>query len=100
MTNPEIIIWLRDQLAKAELAVKAREHAEAVWRSGTDQTWQAAGCRLSKAKRLQEADTQGRIAEKCRRDVQMLKAIITMVEMMSLPRVARTKRLTIPERCR
>ncbi len=85
----ELLPWLRDQLAKAEKALRCREEGERVWRSGTDKTWAkvarmhpstAKEPPLKKAARLKNAEAEKRIAEWCRRDVVMFKAVLAAFE--------------------
>jgi hypothetical protein len=71
--------WLRVKLNEAESALKAREQMEASWRGGTDASWRAVGCKLNKLARLNESATHGRIAVKCRREVEMFKAVIASI---------------------
>jgi hypothetical protein len=75
----ELLEWLREKLADAEKAVKAREHMESTWRGGTDKSWAAVGCKMTKPQRLKESATHGRILVKCRREVEMFKTAIVML---------------------
>ncbi len=76
--------WLADKLKLAEEALRAREQAVEVWKSGTNESWAAAarmhpstaGKPMSKAERMTAAARASRIAIKCRHDVEMIKAII------------------------
>lgn len=76
MSSEDVMHWLNEQLAKAEQSVKAREQSHQSWAGGTTESWREVGCRMTKAQRLKESAAQGRIAVKCRRDVEMLKAVI------------------------
>lgn len=78
--NTELREWLNAQLAKAEQAVKAREQSEKSWSGGTTAQWREAGCRLTKPQRLANAAMETRILVKCRKDVQMWKQVIGMLE--------------------
>lgn len=80
MSHDILLAWLRDQLAKAEQSLNARKQMESCWHGGTDATWKAVGCKLTKAQRLQESKLHGRIGLKCQRDVEMLKAIIIAIQ--------------------
>ncbi len=83
------IVWVRAKLVEAEKSVRAREQMEEGYRTGTDAEWEAAAKmhpstanepRMTKADRLKESATQGRIAVKCRRDVEMLKLVLALIE--------------------
>lgn len=69
--------WLHAKLADAEKALKAREDGVSVWKGGTDQSWKAVGCRLTRQQRIKQSEMEARIAVKCRRDVEMFKAVIS-----------------------
>ena len=68
--------FIQDQLVKAFADLKAREQMEQTWRGGDDATWRAVGCTKTKRQRIQEADMQGRIAEKKRKEVALFKAVL------------------------
>ena len=72
----DLLGWLGDKLKDAEKSLKCREEMAFTWRGGTDKSWNAAGCKLTKSQRLAQADTHSRIAVKCRREVSMFKAVI------------------------
>ena len=73
--SSDLLGWLRGKIADAEKTVIAREQMESAWRDGTAKSWKAVGCKMNKTARLEEASRQGRIAVKCRREVQMFKAV-------------------------
>lgn len=79
LSSSDLLEWLRGETDDAEKALKAREQAEATWRGGTDKSWRAAGCKLSRAERIRNADINRRIAEKCRRNIEAIRAIIAIV---------------------
>jgi hypothetical protein len=77
----EILEWLNDQLLKAKSELRARVDAEKVWRTGSDKSWRSVAQLtgsgfVKKSERHFNAERESRIAEKCRRDVDMLEAII------------------------
>jgi hypothetical protein len=72
--------WLVVKLHEAKSALKAREQMEATWRGGTDESWRAAGCKMNKEARLKESETHGRIAVKCRHEVEMFEATIKAIK--------------------
>lgn len=76
----EILDWLEEKLADAETSLRARKQMEAIWEGGTDESWREVGCQKNKSERLKESKMQGRIAAKCRRDVEMLRATIVQIE--------------------
>lgn len=76
----EIIAFLREQLTRAEQSLSAREQGEACWRGGTSESWRAAGCRKTKAQRIEVAEREQRIGVKNRHEVAMFKAAITLIE--------------------
>lgn len=89
MTRPELVAWLQVKLSEAEKALRAREQMEQSWRTDTNAEWEAAA-KLhpdiakeppkTKAERLEISAAQGRIAEKCRHDVAMLKALLDLTK--------------------
>lgn len=88
--NAELMGWLREQLAKAEQALKGREQLEECMRGGTDSSWRAVGCKLTKAQRLKEASVHGRIAAKYRRDVKMFQAVMSIMQMKGEARATKS----------
>lgn len=81
----ELLPWLRHKITEAESALRFREQAEEVFRSGTDESWEQAanmhpstrGKSMSKADRLRASQSHGRIAEKCRHEVAMFKSVLS-----------------------
>lgn len=91
--DPELIPWLRSKLSEAEKAVRAREQARESWSSGTNKEWEASAKLhpdtankppIKRAERMAISAAQGRIAEKCRRDVVMFKATIATLRAMQI----------------
>jgi len=89
MLTSDITEFLQEKLAKAEMALRAREEAASTWRGGTDAEWREADQvypstrhlpPITKAERLAEADREDRIAEKCRRDIEMFQAAIAILD--------------------
>lgn len=76
----DLLGFLRGKLAAAEQALRSREQGEECWRDGTSETWRKVGCKLTKAQRLRLSEKEGRIAEKCRREVAMFKAVIAALD--------------------
>ena len=68
--------FIKAKLAKAEMTLATREAMEKCWREGTDESWRAAGCHMSKSARLEASARHGRIAVKNREEVAMFKAIL------------------------
>jgi hypothetical protein len=88
-SDRELSTWLRSKLSEAETALRAREQMEKSWRSGTDESWEAAAKMhpstadkppMTRAQRLKESEAQGRIALKCRKDVEMLRAVLSIID--------------------
>ena len=79
ITPRECVAFIKAKLAGAEHVLIAREQMEAQWREGTDESWRAAGCRLTKSERLKESRTHGRIAIKCRWEIKMFKAVLAQL---------------------
>jgi hypothetical protein len=86
IVSTDLLGWLRGKLADAERTLAAREAAAAVWKSGTDKEWAesaklhpdtAKEPPLTKAARMENARREERILVKCRRDVEMFKAVIS-----------------------
>lgn len=75
----DLIEWLREKIIKAEKDVVAREQSEDTWRGGTNKSWAEVGCRLTKAERHERADIEKRIAIKCRREVEMYKSALAII---------------------
>jgi hypothetical protein len=68
--------FIEGKLIDAAATLHAREEMERTWRGGTDEMWRAVGCNRTRAQRLKDADMHGRIAEKNRKEVAMLKAVL------------------------
>lgn len=73
--------WLQSKLADAEKSLRCREEGESAWRNGTDEEWKTVakmhgGAFLNQAARNMKANTEARIAAKCRNEVEMFKAVI------------------------
>lgn len=84
--HTHLLEWLQGKIADAEKAVKAREQLEETWRIGDDKSWAEAAALhpdtkdeppMKKADRLKESAAQGRIAARCRHDLEMLNEIAT-----------------------
>jgi hypothetical protein len=85
MSDPSVIEWLKGKISEAESHLRYRENSELSWRDGDEASWKAAarlsGAKpMSKQERLQEAERAARIAVKCRREVEMFKAVLATVE--------------------
>jgi len=76
----DLLCWLRVKLDEAKHSLKCREDMQKTWAGGTDASWRAAGCRDSKATRLAHSASHGRIAVKCRREVEMFNATIAAIK--------------------
>ena len=76
----DLLCFLREKLADAEKALVFREESEAVWRDGDADTWRSVGCKLTFEQRLMESKRHGRIAAKCRREIELFKAAIGEIE--------------------
>lgn len=75
MDKKEMTEFIEGKLIEAFASLKAREEMEVVWRGGTEESWRAVGCRLTKAQRLKDSAMHGRIAAKLRREVELFKAV-------------------------
>ncbi len=71
-----LVEFVEDKRADAKKDLTAREQMEASWRGGTDESWRAAGCKLSRTARLHESAVQGRIADRKRYEVEMFSKVI------------------------
>jgi hypothetical protein len=88
MNRADLLEWLRGKITEAEKALRAREEMERVWQCGSDEEWarvaalhpSTAGKPIKKADRLREAELQGRIAAKCRIDLEMLHAAYAAIQ--------------------
>lgn len=76
----DLLGFLRGKLAFAEQALRSRVDAQKCWREGTNESWQKVGCKMTKEQRLRVSETEGRIAEKCRREVEMFRAVIAALD--------------------
>lgn len=72
--------YIKAEIVKAEQDVKFRDDSYKTWRSGTDASWREVGCFDSKEKRLKTSDGHGRIAIKCRRKLEILKAVLAYLQ--------------------
>ena len=79
LSSSDLLEWLRGEIEATEHTVKAREQAETTWRGGTDKSWRATGCTLSRAERLNNAEFNGRMAAKYRRNLDLIRAIAAIV---------------------
>lgn len=70
------IAFVKAQIADMEVRIKFRDDSKQCWASGTDASWRAVGCRASKSERLKTAALHGRIADKNRKDLAILKSIL------------------------
>ena len=83
-----VVDFIKVKLAEAERSVKCREQGEACFRGGTDSDWKSAanmhsstrGRAMSKAQRMAAANAEKRIAVKCRREVELFKATLEMLQ--------------------
>ncbi len=75
ITKIEMVDFIEGKLIEAFASLKAREEMETVWKGGTEESWRAVGCRLTKAQRLKDSAMHGRIAVKLRREVELFKAV-------------------------
>lgn len=85
----EVVEWLRGKIAEAEKTVAAREQMEACWRDGDDKEWADAAKLhpstagkpvMLKVDRIKESEAQGRIAAKCRHELEMFRTILKEIE--------------------
>ena len=79
-----LLCFWRDELAKAESALCARIEAKKTWAGGTAESWREAGCKMTKAQRIKISDREGRIAEKCQKRVEAIKATIELLSQNDL----------------
>lgn len=80
MKNDELLKWLQVKLADAQKALAAREQGEATWKEGSEKAWKAVGCRKTKAERFALGEIEGRIAVKCRHEIEMFQAVIKIAD--------------------
>lgn len=85
MDDAAILEWLGGKLFDAEGTLRAREQSAESWATGTEAEWkQAAGLTGNRppkpAERQRQAGIQRRIAEKTRKEIEMIKATIAAVE--------------------
>lgn len=84
----ELRDWLLVKIDEAQTAVACRAQAERTYLSGDDASWAAAaeihpstrGKPMKKAERMLAARIESRIAAKCRRELEMFKAVLKIVE--------------------
>lgn len=87
MKNDELLEWLNGQIKKAEKAIKGRLQSAETWRSGTDESWDAAadihpstaGTIMTKSDRLKVAEREDNIALRYKRDLDMFKAAYEII---------------------
>jgi hypothetical protein len=70
-----MVRFIKDKIVEAEKTLRRRLEMQETWAGGTDASWRAVGSVKSKAERLIDSDTHGRIADKNRKELEMLKAI-------------------------
>lgn len=75
----EAVSFIEGKIASAEDTLKRRLEMRDVWRSGTNKSWQAVGCFLSKTQRLKDSEAHARIAEKNLQEVQMFKTVLEIL---------------------
>lgn len=100
--SDELSEWIAGKIAEAEQAVRARKQAEADWKIGDDRHWELAAMMhpttsgkppIKKEERLKISAAQGRIAEKCQRDLEMLKRVADDSAKLKLVGIALAYRL-------
>lgn len=72
---------IADEITKAQQAVESRKQAQAVWRGGSDESWKAVGCKLSKKQRLEQSEVEARIGVKSEKRLETLKLIPSLLAM-------------------
>lgn len=75
-----LVQFIEGKLIEAFATLKAREEMQRVWAGGTDESWRAVGCHLTKKQRLKDSAMHGRIAEKNRKEVEMFKAVLDQLK--------------------
>lgn len=79
--NREALLeWLVEKVEQAERSLKACQQAAETWKTGTDDDWKGAGCRLTRAQRLKEAAKHGRISIKYARELENFKAVLRFMQ--------------------
>ena len=76
MSKTDAIDFIRGKISDMEITLITRIGMQKVWGGGTDASWRAVGCFKSKADRLKESETHGRIADKNRRELEMFKSVL------------------------
>ena len=76
MKTSVCVEYIKSKITEAEKALKFREDSYKLWRGGTEEAWRAAGSRASKAERVKTSDGHGRIAIKCRRELEILQSVL------------------------
>ena len=74
--NTELHDFIRSKIAALELAIKARNESEKTWRGGTEVSWKAVGCSLTRSKRLEQAASEERILLKLMREQEMFLKVL------------------------
>lgn len=75
----DLIAYVRQLKADKEKALAVRLDAEKCWAEGPDKPWEALLCYMTKAQRLNAAAVHGRIAKKCRRELELLNALLVIL---------------------
>lgn len=75
-----LVEFIKAKLADAEKSLSCRAEMRQTWAGGTDKSWRAVGCKLTKAQRLEHSAMHGRIEIKQRREVEMFKAVLEKLE--------------------
>jgi len=79
ISKEQIVEFVKAKTAERERIIQFRDDSEACWRGGTDESWRAVGCKLSKRERLEAAAIHGIIAVKNRRELELWKALLEIV---------------------
>lgn len=86
MSVAEMIEFVKKEKARAEHELKFREDSVRIWSGGTDKSWKAVGCNMTKKQHLGTSAIHARISIKCRSRVEILEEIIDYLTPTPNPR--------------
>jgi hypothetical protein len=73
--NTTLSEFIQSQIILVSKSIKCREQASKSWRGGTDKSWRAVGCTMTKAQRLEVAQREERILVKLRHELESFQRV-------------------------
>jgi hypothetical protein len=76
----ELELFIQGKIADAEWRVRCREQGVKVWSGGSEKSWRAVGCGMSKLQRLATAEKEARILVEARRELHLFKQVFEALQ--------------------